>query len=176
MASVSFLKDNDREADLYIFDSAKLGELRRLDEQSSCFSIVMHDKPIHAALGDPTKILEIGCGTGLMTCYLARKYPQAQVYGIDPSPVPTSFHEKPANVEYIQSKFEDVLHSGDEKLEKGSFDYVFCRMVLLVINDWPLHLARISTLLKPGGFVELQEASFMSFFSPSAPDPDRPIP
>ena len=172
----TYLKDDARQADNYIFDSAKLEELQRLDEQSECLNILMHNKPIHAQLTQqPQKILEIGCGTGLMTCLLARRYPQAKVYGIDPTPIPLSFHNKPDNVEYVQGKFQELLESGDRRLELGCFDFVFSRMMLLVISDWPLYIHRIQSLLKPGGWMELQEVSTYTHYSGSSPTPDQPI-
>lgn len=38
-------------------------------------------------------------------------------------------------------------------------------------NDWPKHIARIKSLLKPGGWAELQDLSVYSFFLGDDPEP-----
>ena len=61
---------------------------------------MMNNQVIHAPL-DPQsahKALDIGCGTGIMTHDIASKLPNAQVYGLDLSPVPV-VREKLPNIE-----------------------------------------------------------------------------
>lgn len=127
MARRDHLRENAKKDDPYIFDNQQDVELQRVEEQSEALNIVMHGAPVHAPVSSPTKILDIGSGTGHMTTLLGRKFPGATVYGVDPSPTPLQFHEKPDNVQYIQAKLEDLLEAGDSRLEFASFDYVFQR-------------------------------------------------
>lgn len=171
MATNTHLRDNTRKEDPYIFNNAVLEERKRVDEQSVALNVLMHDHPIHAPLSDPRKILEIGYGTGLMCNYLGGKFQKAMVYGIDPSPPAAGFHDKLQNVEYIQGKYEDLLTDGDPRLELASFDYVFVRMAICWVTDWPAHVRRIKSLLKPGGWVELQDANLGQYWSGTKPSP-----
>ena len=171
MATSKYLREQTRQEDPYIFDNAQDRERQRVDEQSRALNILMHDNPIHCPVSNPLKILEIGYGTGLMCNLLAHKFPHARVYGIDPSPTPVGFREKPQNVEYIQAKYEDLLEVGDPPLEQASFDYIFVRMAVCWVTDWPSHITRIMSLLKPGAWAELQDVSLFVHFSGHTTDP-----
>lgn len=105
----------------------------------------------------------------MMTSRLGQLYPSSKVYGIDPTPVP-GIHPQPSNVEYLQGTFEALFEAGDSRLEAGTFDYVFIRLLQFVITDWPLFLSRISELLKPGGSVEVQEWEGFGFYSANGKD------
>lgn len=165
------LRDGTRQEDPYIFNNAANEEQIRVDEQSLALNILMHHKPIHASISNPGKILEIGYGTGLMCNLLAQKFPEAIVFGVDPSPPPDGFHDKLDNVEYIQGRYEDLLAAGDPRLELASFDYIFIRMAICWVTDWPSHINRIQSLLKPGAWVELQDVSLPIHFSGTDPHP-----
>jgi SAM-dependent methyltransferase len=185
-ANGAYFKGDDRRGDTYIFDGAKLEELKRLNRQSECRSPTaiertryllllglnqaMHDKPFNAPLDKPTKILEIGCGSCHILTQLAQKFSKARVYGIDPSP-PPDLRGKPDNMTYIRGTFEDLLAANDTQLAKETFDYIFVRSLVLVVTDWPLFISRIKSLLKPGGWVEVQDWSNRSFVNPSSPKP-----
>ena len=150
MATSKHLRDETRQGDPYIFNNAANEERIRVDEQSVALNILMHDEPIHAPISNPSKILEIGYGTGLMCNLLGQRFPDAIIVGVDPSPPAAGFHDKLENVEFIQGKYEDLLAAGDPRLELASFDYVFVRMAMGWVTDWPSHISRTQSLLKPG--------------------------
>lgn len=116
----------------------------------------MHNEPLHAPLGSPKTILDIGCGTGILTRHLGQKYPAAQVYGIDLSPVPKTSGPNPANVTYIQGDIRQLLHA-DPRLAPGTADFVFNRLLILGMSDWPGYVRDVTSLLKPGGWAEMQD-------------------
>ena len=116
----------------------------------------MHGRVFHSPLTKPKRILDIGCGTGRTTVQLAQNFPDAQVIGIDLSPVPP-VHSKPDNVEYIQGDFWELVKSGDFRFHSGSFDYVFGRLLILGMTDWPGYFHEVTSLLAPGGWMEVQE-------------------
>ncbi len=116
----------------------------------------MRGEVFHAAISNPRRIVDIGCGTGRTTVQLAAKYPDAQVIGVDLSAVP-SLYEHPRNVAYIQGEFNKLVTSGDERLSPGSIDYVLSRCLILGVTGWPGYFANIGGLLAPGGYVESHE-------------------
>ena len=111
----------------------------------------------------PSLILDLGCGTGVVSTQLGRDYPTAQVYGIDLSPVP-KLHEKPPNVEYIKGDIHR-LDTLDPRIPLGSVDLTFGRLLVCGITDWPACIATMTRMLKPGGFVELQDLNNRLFDS-----------
>lgn len=164
MATSQYLRDATGKDDPYIFNNAMNEERKRVDEQSVAVNALMHDEPLHAPISNPKKILEIGYGTGLMCHLLAQRFPEAKIYGVDPSPPAAGFHTQLENVEFIQSKYEDLLSAGDARLELGSFDYIFVRMAVCWVQDWAAHVTSIKSLLKAGGWAELQDLTLCKHF------------
>jgi len=114
---------------------------------------MMNNQVIHAPL-DPQsahKALDIGCGTGIMTHDIASKLPNAQVYGLDLSPVPV-VREKLPNIEYIQGNFNELSDPStrDPRFEDGSFDFIFSRLLIMGMADWKGYIERCVSLAKPG--------------------------
>jgi trans-aconitate methyltransferase len=113
----------------------------------------MNNQLIHAPLvsSGVHKALDIGCGTGTMTHEIASEFPNAEVYGLDLSPVP-NIREKLPNIEYIQANFNDVTSSEqpDDRFKKESFDYIFSRLLVLGMADWQGYIDRCTALIKPG--------------------------
>ena len=72
----------------------------------------MGNKPFHAPLQKPKRILDIGAGTGILTVKLGREFPDAEVIGVDISPVPNR-HKKPDNVTFVQGNVLDLVKNGD---------------------------------------------------------------
>ena len=125
----------------------------------------MHDQPLQAPLQDPRRLLDIGCGTGSLTTHMARTYPSAdKILGVDLSPVPMADINRPANVEFLTGDFKDLVkeRSGTQ-LEPATFDYVFSRLLIFGMSDWPSYIASAASLLKPGAYLELQEPSFIVY-------------
>ena len=130
----------------------------RLDNQSAALVALMNDRPFHAPILHPKKILDIGCGTGSMTNILATRFPDAQVIGVDIAPVPEGRHGKRDNIVYVQGDVQGLI--GRETIfALGSFDYVFQRLLVFGLTDWPEYIALITALLKPSGWLEVQEAT-----------------
>ena len=114
----------------------------------------MHNHFIHAPLQSPHHLIDIGCGSGIVTCQLGNTYPAAQVYGVDLSPVPPG--PKPPNVEYITGDVRQLLNR-DKRLALGSADFVFSRLLVLGMTDWAAYVQDMASLLLPGGWVEMQD-------------------
>ncbi|KAI4238395.1 MAG: hypothetical protein LQ349_001142 [Xanthoria aureola] len=142
---------------------ASTKEHARLEEQSVCLADLM-GCTIHVPLpSSPSLLLDIGCGTGVVTTHLGNTYPTARVYGIDLSLVP-DIHNKPSNVEYIKGDIHELAVL-DPRLAPGTAELVFGRLLVCGITDWPACIATMKTLLKPGAYVELQDLNNRLFDS-----------
>ncbi|KAJ4319040.1 hypothetical protein N0V94_004091 [Neodidymelliopsis sp. IMI 364377] len=119
----------------------------------------MHNEPVHAPLPanpGPAKILDLDCGVNAsMTLLLAKKFPNATVYGVDLSEV--NIENKPDNVSFIQGNIHDLIDN-DPQLARGSTDYICSRFMAARVENWVEHVTSISTLLAAGGYLELHES------------------
>jgi SAM-dependent methyltransferase len=101
-------------------------------------------------------VLEVGAGTGYVTRHLASTFPQAEVIGLDLSPVPEG---DKTNAVFVQG---DVM---DDGVVVGPFDLIYSRMLVYGgIRDWPAYISRAWDLLSPGGWLETQEADASALF------------
>lgn len=92
-----------------------------------------------------------------MTSWLADNYSSSKdVIGVDLSPV--AERTPPTRASFLQGDFRQMQSSAEyPQLQPESFDYVFSRMLVFGIDDWPAYIAQIKDLLKAGGWIELQE-------------------
>lgn len=115
-------------------------------------------------------ILETGSGLGLLAGEIARRYPRAQVLG----------------VEYSQQQLDRAGASGRANLrfvrgdahkleqESGSFDVVYCRWLLEHVADPVQVLREMRRVLKPGGRICVQENDVsLQRYDPAAPKAER---
>lgn len=99
----------------------------------------------------PAKILDFGCGDGLMTHFVHQQFPLAEIHGIDPSSESVAIAQK--NYPY--------LHFGisTETFENDTFDLIYCAGVFHHI-PFNLHeqcVKEIYRILKPYGIVVILE-------------------
>lgn len=107
----------------------------------------------------PARILEIGCGTGLLSAELAAAFPKAELLLTDISP--TMLERARAR---LGDRAEYLVLDGEhpEGLE-GGFDLIASSLALQWFANLPGALARLSRLLAPGGllcFATLGAGSF----------------
>ena len=142
---------------------AKLDQHIRLEDQAAALRELMHGRIFHAPLEHPNLILDIDCGTGIITRELGRMYPFATVYGIEETRAPFAYVDStPSNVTFIQGTFEDVYKT-DERLKDGTFDFVFCRLLIFRTAQWQRFILDVTSLLKTDGWFEMQDTGFKVF-------------
>ncbi|KAI0006697.1 S-adenosyl-L-methionine-dependent methyltransferase [Xylariaceae sp. FL0662B] len=125
-------------------------EQEREDLQSAMFLHLCDGKLHFAPIRNPQSILDIGTGTGIWAIDMGDEYPDAEILGIDLSPIQPVW--VPRNVQFLVDNVEE-----EWLLPPGSLDYIHARQMSTTIRDWPKLLAESYKALKPGGWVELQD-------------------
>ena len=144
-----------------IRDVLQESERGRLDEAG--FPAYSHPNPLinwlfwqrlHVAMnhiekhGPYEKILDFGCGSGVMLSFLSRQ--SRQVFALDIDLVPLERMKKhiplPEHVSVLNGKQISVT-----QLNSRSFDLINALDVLEHVNDLPRTLSELLNLLKPGG-------------------------
>ena len=93
------------------------------------------------------RLLDVGCGLGNMTLEMARLAPQAQVWGVDLTPVAplfTKLHGNIPNVRLVQGDIRNLPIA-------GTFDLILADGVLHHTTDTRTSLLGLAGRLNPGG-------------------------
>jgi cyclopropane-fatty-acyl-phospholipid synthase len=103
-----------------------------------------------ARLGDGQEILELGCGWGSLTLWMAERYPRARILAVSNSPDQRAFIEARArerglgNVEVVTA---DVNRFATDRI----FDRVVSVEMFEHLRNYEEAMARVAGWLKPGG-------------------------
>lgn len=112
------------------------------------------------------EVLEVGCGIGVGATYMAKKY-SCHVVGIDISAQMIAWSRQRAQEEGVEAKVDfqvaDVLHL---PFAANRFDAVICESVLAFVNDKRRAIQECIRVVKPGGYVGLNEAYFSQEVTP----------
>ena len=114
----------------------------------------------HLELHPGWKYLEVGCGAGALSLYVADKY-QFEVTGTDVDPDQIKLAQKAAEGEpRIRFLAEDTT---DLSFEEGQFDMVVIYNVLHHVSDWRKALMEVHRVLKQGGYFIFCDLVFPQF-------------
>lgn len=129
------------------------------------------------SLSGPLRILDLGCGTGEITRRLAARYPQATLLGVDilESNLMLARRDSASLGERIEYAQGDAFAL---EVADASIDLVVCRHMSQAVPDFPLVLAEITRVLKPGGWLHLLSEDYGMLHFPASHaadgfDPDR---
>jgi len=115
---------------------------------------------------DAREVLNVGCGIGVGSAYIARKY-GCHVVGVDISEKMIEWSRRRAREERVEAKVEfrtaDVL---DLPFQADRFDVVICESVLIFVEDKPRAIRECVRVTKPGGYVGLNEGFWIKQPSP----------
>ncbi|KAK5114802.1 hypothetical protein LTR85_010115 [Meristemomyces frigidus] len=145
----------------------------RLETQARHLSGIMNNRIIHSPVdkASVTRVLDVGCGTGIVTDYLAREYPSAEAVGLDLSPVPKQ-GDRPSNVRFVQGNIltekpsswvctNDTATAPKAVLDVEAFDLIYSRLLICGLSDWPKYIRTEYSLLKPGGWAEVHDLDWI---------------
>jgi ubiquinone/menaquinone biosynthesis C-methylase UbiE len=110
----------------------------------------------------------VGCGTGIWTRAFAAEHPSSRVIGVDLNPPHERFVEDTnvsgkTNYTFIKadffenwSNFANAEHDADVVIPP-QYDFVYMRMLMAAVSDWPALLTKGYEALVPGGRLEVFE-------------------
>ncbi|KAI8145326.1 S-adenosyl-L-methionine-dependent methyltransferase [Fennellomyces sp. T-0311] len=112
------------------------------------------DAPIQEQLEQGISVLDAGCGTGVWTVDMSKRYPQSTFEGIDISPTFAHVKSKPGNCSFKTYDITQPFPFPD-----NHFDYVHQRFLIAGIpeKEWQTVVNNVMRVVKPGGYVELME-------------------
>lgn len=139
-----------------------LEEMNRLDFQHFIFRAVLKGNYV-APIERPSRILDVGTGTGRWARELAQEFPRAEVIGLDVNPPPAdeaaearrAHDPRPPNYRFVAGNVLEGLPFRD-----GQFDFVHMRLLVSGIphEKWPFVVRELVRVTRPGGWVESVEA------------------
>jgi ubiquinone/menaquinone biosynthesis C-methylase UbiE len=100
------------------------------------------------------RIADIGCGSGEISARLARRFPDAQVIGIDVLERPLAY----ARDRHAQQSERLRFEQGDAfalRFDDGAFDLVVCRHVTQSVPEPHRLLAELVRVCRPGGWLHI---------------------
>lgn len=128
-----------------------------------------------AGLRSGMRVLEIGCGNGLMACWLAEQVgPTGSVLGLDQSQAQVDEARGLAASRGLANVRFELGEANAPGAPAGSFDVAYCRLVLMHLPDPLGALRAMRALVKPGGAVVAVEMDLTRWLcDPPSPAVER---
>jgi trans-aconitate 2-methyltransferase len=103
-------------------------------------------------VASPQRVIDLGCGPGNSTAVLAKRWPGAQIVGVDSSPqmIEAAQKDQPTG-RFLNSNIETWATSSS-----GSFDVVFSNAALQWVDDHERLFPRLFAHVAPGGALAVQ--------------------
>lgn len=115
---------------------------------------------------DAQEALNVGCGIGVGSAYVARMY-DCRVVGVDISEKMIAWSRLRAREERVEDKVKfQVASVLDLPFDAGRFDVVFCESVIAFVADKRRAIQECVRVAKPGGYVGLNESFWLEEPSP----------
>lgn len=136
-------------------------ELARLNNQHVLLKMLIggnYTAPIKEELaykpGEEQTILDLGCGTGAWAMDMATDFPHCSVVGADVAPMDVGLASRNLRIDVCDANEGLTIYQNEQ------FNLVNARMIAMGIKNYPFLIGEISRILKPGGFLQLQEWDF----------------
>jgi len=139
-------------------------EMQRLDELHLAFTRYFGGKLCPISLDEirPSRILEVGCGSGAWAIEAATQFPDATVVAVDRSPLPN--RPLPPNLTFQLADLAKEVDFGPDR-----FDIVHARFVFGHVSNGQDAFRRVARLVKPGGLLLVEDVDMLSYYETSGP-------
>lgn len=105
----------------------------------------------HAGITDGQTILELGCGWGSLTRWMAKAFPETRIVAVSNSRSQCEHIESQADREGLNNIVVRTCDMNEFDIEPASFDRVVSVEMFEHMRNWPELLSRVCRWLKPGG-------------------------
>jgi ubiquinone/menaquinone biosynthesis C-methylase UbiE len=164
----------------YIIDIGEYGS-EGLGKLDYCFNQTTKEFLLSAGLKQAKTILDIGCGSGIMTCWIAEQVGnQGKIIAIENDI--NQLNAAKRNAEMRKLSNIDFQFCSAYEIEKlnSTFDFVYCRFVLHHLHNPEKVIAKIHDLINPNGVYASEEGivnfAFSYPFSPAWGDESIRVP
>jgi SAM-dependent methyltransferase len=164
----------------YIVQIGEKGS-KGLGKLDYCFNPMTKDFLLQIGLKQGMTVLDIGCGSGVMTCWLAKQVGNnGKVIGIENDVNQLNAAKHNAESQSIHNAEFKFCSAYEIDTLNQQFDLIYCRFVLHHLHKPIDVINQILQSLKPGGIYASEEGivnfSFSYPFSPAWGDEERRVP
>ncbi|MBA0914251.1 MAG: class I SAM-dependent methyltransferase [Nitrospira sp.] len=112
----------------------------------------LRESCLHAGLMNGQTILELGCGWGSLTLWMAEHYPDSRITAVSNSRSQRAYIEARAKERGLQNRVQVVTCDMNTfEVGSGQFDRVVSVEMFEHMRNWPDLFARVRRWLRPGG-------------------------
>ena len=137
--------------------AGKIEEVARLETQGKVYGRLLEKEIDLLGLKPGMRVLDAGCGTGVVTRRIALKVSPGEVYGVDVDSLfveeaeKLAIKEEASNVKFCLGNVDDL------EFEDGFFDLSYCRLVLMHVKNPVKTVAELKRVTKRGGIVAISD-------------------
>jgi len=120
-------------------------------------------------LNEDYYVLDVGCGAGITPCYISEKF-GCRVVGVDISEKMLSLARERARRKKIEKLEFKKADAQALPFVDGTFDLVISESVVSFVQDKERAIKEYARVVKPGGYVGINEAIWLTHSPPSELD------
>jgi cyclopropane-fatty-acyl-phospholipid synthase len=106
----------------------------------------------HADIQDGQEILELGCGWGSLTLWMAALYPNSQITAVSNSHSQREHIERHAKQQNLNNLTVITCDMNEFNIDENRFDRIVSVEMFEHMRNWPELYKRVASWLKPGGY------------------------
>ena len=112
----------------------------------------LRESCLHAGLMNGQTILELGCGWGSLTLWMAEHYPDSRITAVSNSRSQRAYIEAQARARGLQNRIRVLTCDMNTfEVDPGLFDRIVSVEMFEHMRNWPDLFVRVRRWLKPGG-------------------------